>query len=323
MRSIRKQFLIIEYLFLIAIIGIPALLYVVGSKPYCLMKNENMVEQVYQYILKMDLYDITEEDYKYLKSAQDKGMQIAIAYNDGEIMQIVYGSSVGSKHKYSERHYRKMINKSINEFRTNADATINEKSVVKLKGKTEQDGVVYYILIKQPLGLILTTLNSSVMYFSFVIIIAFAVSGIMITIFSGRIIRPIREMERVANKISRLEFGEQVTVNSRMEEIDSLGTSINSLSERIQKYLTDLENYNYCLREENFSINKLEGQRDSCVNSISHELKTPLAIVSSQLDLIEEMPVEADKTYLFNSIHEEIEKMSKLISMLLNNSFEL
>ncbi|MGN0354331.1 MAG: sensor histidine kinase [Muricoprocola sp.] len=66
-------------------------------------------------------------------------------------------------------------------------------------------------------------------------------------------------------------------------------------------------------REEHFQENQKE-----FVANVSHELKTPLAVISSQLELIEEAPDQIDKTFYFESIHEEINKMSDMIGSLLD-----
>lgn len=59
-------------------------------------------------------------------------------------------------------------------------------------------------------------------------------------------------------------------------------------------------------------------QQKEFVANISHELKTPLAVISSQLEMIENAGDQIDKTYYFESIHEEIDKMSDMIGSLLD-----
>ena len=55
----------------------------------------------------------------------------------------------------------------------------------------------------------------------------------------------------------------------------------------------------------------LESQREFVAN-ISHELKTPLAVVSSQVEMLEIAGDKIDRTYYYSSIHEELDKMSML-----------
>ncbi len=54
------------------------------------------------------------------------------------------------------------------------------------------------------------------------------------------------------------------------------------------------------------------------VASVSHELKTPLAVISGQMEMLQSMGDRIDQNYYFTSIREEIDKMSKLVSNLLD-----
>ena len=54
--------------------------------------------------------------------------------------------------------------------------------------------------------------------------------------------------------------------------------------------------------------------------NISHELKTPLAVVSSQVEMLEIAGDKIDRSYYYSSIHEELDKMSRMVGELLDFS---
>lgn len=64
---------------------------------------------------------------------------------------------------------------------------------------------------------------------------------------------------------------------------------------------------------------EFEDMRKKLVSNITHELKTPLAIISSQVELLQYEYDETKKDYYFTSILEETDKMSRLISSILQN----
>ena len=73
--------------------------------------------------------------------------------------------------------------------------------------------------------------------------------------------------------------------------------------------------YRKCRMEENNESDQtdfqLQERQTEFVANVSHELKTPIAVVSSQIEMLE---------YYFSSIHEELDKMSKMVGELLDFS---
>lgn len=82
--------------------------------------------------------------------------------------------------------------------------------------------------------------------------------------------------------------------------------------------------YRKCRTEENNEIGQadlqLQERQTEFVANVSHELKTPIAVVSSQIEMLELMGDKIDRAYYFSSIHEELDKMSKMVGELLDFS---
>lgn len=64
----------------------------------------------------------------------------------------------------------------------------------------------------------------------------------------------------------------------------------------------------------------LDHIRRDVVADISHELKTPLAIISSQVEMLHCMGDQVDKEYYYDSILEEIDRMSEMVNNLMDLS---
>ena len=82
--------------------------------------------------------------------------------------------------------------------------------------------------------------------------------------------------------------------------------------------------YRKCRMEENNESDQanfqLQEKQSEFVANVSHELKTPIAVVSSQIEMLELMGDKVDIEYYFSSIHEELDKMSKMVGELLDFS---
>ena len=90
---------------------------------------------------------------------------------------------------------------------------------------------------------------------------------------------------------------------------------------KISSNLNELNNYNYLLKTQNKELIEFDERRKKFIGAATHELKTPLAIISTQLEMMNMDNDEAMSEY-YESIMEEIQKMSNLIREMLNSSFE-
>lgn len=70
-------------------------------------------------------------------------------------------------------------------------------------------------------------------------------------------------------------------------------------------------------RNQDISAENLVRMQKDFMANISHELKTPLAVISGQVEMLQSMGDGIDRDYYFSSIREEIDKMSDLVGNLL------
>ena len=110
-------------------------------------------------------------------------------------------------------------------------------------------------------------------------------------------------------------------IDEDMPDLSSRETAkeLNALSDRLFLNSGAIKNYDYLIKILEKGENDLEGMQRSAVAQITHQLKTPLAIISSQLELDHEETDPSKKEYYYESVMEEIDKLSVMIGEILRN----
>ncbi len=170
-----------------------------------------------------------------------------------------------------------------------------------------------------------SSLKESVSFFNrFLLIIGIIamLSGSVIVYFmSCQITKPINQLAKLSEKISSLDFSARYTGNSQ-DEIGVLGNSMNTLSERLQKSIADLKTVNNELQSDIVNKTKYAERQQEFVANVSHELKTPIALIQGYAEgLNEGLADDPDsRAYYCNVIVDEAQRMNKLVHELMNLS---
>ncbi|WP_319371845.1 HAMP domain-containing sensor histidine kinase [uncultured Ilyobacter sp.] len=152
-------------------------------------------------------------------------------------------------------------------------------------------------------------------YYSF-FLVAF-LSLLVSYIFSNKVSKPIISLEKNAKDIALLNFDEKVEIKTG-NELESLGTSINTMSEKLETAIENLKNANAQLEIDLENEKKLEVMRRSFISSVNHELKTPLAIMRVYAEgLLEGVASDEEIEEYCTTIVEEVENMEKIVKELL------
>ncbi len=154
---------------------------------------------------------------------------------------------------------------------------------------------------------------------SIIAVVCLLLSLAWMFISARRISRPITEMSAITRDMAQLNFGRKVKVDSS-DEIGELGSSINALSEKLSATLLDLRQSNEQLRDEIELERQLDSMRRGFVANVSHELKTPIAIIEGYAEGLKlNINPEARDEYC-DTIIDESERMNRLVLSLLELS---
>ena len=140
-------------------------------------------------------------------------------------------------------------------------------------------------------------------------------------VFARRFTKPIEQMNKIALGMASLDFAQKVEVD-RKDEIGALGNSLNQLSETLRITLNELSERNRSLQREIDAERKLDGMRKGFVANVSHELKTPIAIIQGYAEGLESGMAEdeAMRQKYCKVIIDESRRMNELVISLLELS---
>ncbi len=149
-------------------------------------------------------------------------------------------------------------------------------------------------------------------------IIASLISGIIIYFITGRISKPILELASISEKMSKMDFDTKYN-GSRKDEIGVLGHSINQMSYNLEKTITELKNANIELKKDIDEKNRLDEMRKDFVSSVSHELKTPIALIQGYAEGLKDGVNEAEeRDYYCDVIIDEAMKMNEMVKKIIS-----
>lgn len=178
-----------------------------------------------------------------------------------------------------------------------------------------------YIFMSTPVVSIEESAQIANKFFLFTGLFTILTGLIIVFVFSGRFTRPILQLNEIAQRMSRLDFSQKYPIKTS-DEIGQLGQSINSLSEQLEGSIMELRDANEKLRQDIERERKIDDMRREFISNVSHELKTPIALIQGYAEglKVNVSQDERDKDFYCDVIVDEAGKMNRLVKQLLDLS---
>lgn len=156
-------------------------------------------------------------------------------------------------------------------------------------------------------------------FYGYIGIIVILLEAIAIFIISRAFTKPLQKMNAAAKKIRNLDFDERIEVNSS-NELGELAESINSLSENLENTILELKQANSELMIDIEKREKLDEMRRDFLGNVSHELKTPIAIIQGYAEgLKDNINEDAEsREFYCDVIIDESARMNEMVKKLLS-----
>ncbi len=146
---------------------------------------------------------------------------------------------------------------------------------------------------------------------------AVAISVIMFFV-GRRFTKPILKLADISKEMSRLNFDVKYESKSK-DEIGELGNSMNVLSEKLEKTISELKSANNELQKDIEQKTRAEEVRKEFLSNVTHELKTPIALIQGYAEGLKDNISESaeDREFYCNVIIDEAGKMNSMVKKLL------
>lgn len=187
---------------------------------------------------------------------------------------------------------------------------------VLLDGTLDNQNKIY---IRMPITPLEQSAGVSNKFIYIIGVAAIVLGGVAITFVTQRFTKPIEELNDIANEMSNLNFKRKYRINDNEDEIDELGKSINTLSDKLEETINQLKVSNSELERDIEEKSKIDEMRKQFISDVSHELKTPIALIQGYAEGLVDNVIsdEENKKFYAEVILDEANKMDKLVKRLL------
>ncbi len=155
-------------------------------------------------------------------------------------------------------------------------------------------------------------------FLAYVGILAVMLSAFIIWMVARKITNPILELVEISERMIHLDFEAKYTGKSKTE-IALLGDNINTLSETLEQTISELKTANNELQKDIEKKNRIDEMRKEFLSNVSHELKTPLALIQGYAEGLKEgiREDEESREFYCEVIMDEANKMNSMVKKLL------
>jgi signal transduction histidine kinase len=173
-------------------------------------------------------------------------------------------------------------------------------------------------LMRMPLSSIRESVYLTNRFVTGVVLLVLFIGCIIMYFVARRVTDPILKLAAVSERMSNLDFTAAYEGDAE-DEIGVLGRSMNAMSEKLEETIQELQEANEQLQKDIQKKIEIDDMRKEFIANVSHELKTPIALISGYAEGLTEGMAEDEESrnYYCEVIMDEANKMNKMVKQLL------
>ena len=173
-------------------------------------------------------------------------------------------------------------------------------------------------IMRTPVESIRESVKVANRFLAYIGITATLAGGVIIWFVAGKITKPILELNSISEKMVHLDF-EAKYAGGAHNEIDLLGENINKLSASLEESISELKTANNELQKDIEKKEQMDEMRKEFLANVSHELKTPIALIQGYAEGLSEGVSDdpESRNFYCDVIMDEAAKMNSMVQKLL------
>lgn len=249
----------------------------------------------------------------------------------GNIILLVIGSSGSTVAQNCSEPDAELLKSRLYTYLIDPEASLDPKEPYEIREVSDQDTATDYLemwgmlsngnffIFRSPVSSIRESVFLANRFMAYIAMLVVVVSGVLFWFISKRITDPVLELAGISERMSKLDFEAKYTRQCK-NEMDILGNHMNQMSETLEKTISELKTVNNELEKDIQEKIQIDEMRKEFLSNVSHELKTPIALIQGYAEGLKECINDDDESRDFycEVIMDEAGKMNKMVKNLLS-----
>jgi len=247
--------------------------------------------------------DINFEQYSNVKN-------VKILYFD--LTKYMYGIVVLNR-EIIEKNSNYVLQKVNNE---SSDLIGNQLNFIEMCGVIDSAN---YFILQMPVEDIRTYADITNEFLGIIYVASLLISATIIWFIAKKATKPILELVDISKRMTNLDFEARYTSGGE-NEIGLLGQHFNQMSQNLEGTVSQLKSANNELQRDIEKKTEVDEMRKEFLSNVSHELKTPIALIQGYAEGLKEAvnDDEESKDFYCEVIMDEALKMNTMVKKLLS-----
>lgn len=255
---------------------------------------------------------------------------VSFIVTDEDYSPVIWITSDNADSKYAGLMRARLIGYSIGLDVTEDDSILIRRDKYTIQKRYDQSVATdylemwgtldkgFYFIMRINMENIRDSVRISNEFIAYICLVGMALSGIFIWFITKWLTKPLNELTELSKRMADLDFDAKYTSGGK-NEVGQLGAHFNQMSENLERTYSQLMSANNELKRDIEKKEQIDDMRKEFLSNVSHELKTPIALIQGYAEGLQECVNDDAESRAFycEVIMDEAAKMNNLVQKLL------